>query len=44
MSEMRFTEFPVLSVDPRVGISKSASETDDSLLSYLLLNKIILFI
>ena len=30
MSEMRFTEFPALSVDLRVGISRSASESDDS--------------
>ena len=29
MPETRFTEFPVLSVDPRVEISRSASETDD---------------
>ena len=29
MPETRFTEFPALSVDPRVGISRSASETDD---------------
>ena len=28
MPEMRFTEFPALSIDPRVGISWSASETD----------------
>ena len=28
MPEMTFTEFPALSVDPRVGISRSASETD----------------
>ena len=28
MPETRFTEFPALSVDPRVGISQSASETD----------------
>ena len=28
MPEMRFTEFPALSVYPRVGISLSASETD----------------
>ena len=27
--EMRFTNFPALSVDLRVGISGSASETDD---------------
>ena len=29
MPETRFTEFPALSVDPRVGISQFASETDD---------------
>ena len=29
MPELRFTELPALSVDPRVGISRSASETDD---------------
>ena len=28
MPETRFTSFPALSVDPRVGISLSASETD----------------
>ena len=28
MPETRFTEFPALSVDPRVGISCSASETN----------------
>ena len=28
MPEMRFTEFPALSVDPRVGISWSASKTE----------------
>ena len=28
MPETRFAEFPALSVDPRVGISLSASETD----------------
>ena len=28
MPETRFTEFPALSVNPRVGISRSASETD----------------
>ena len=42
MLEMRFTKFPALSVDPRVGISRSASETNDRLY-FLLLNKIILF-
>ena len=31
MPESRFTEFPAFSVDPRVGISRSASETDDLL-------------
>ena len=30
--ETRFTEFLALSVDPRVGISRSAYETDDYLL------------
>ena len=29
MPETRLTEFPALSVDPRVGISWSAMETDD---------------
>ena len=29
MPEMRFTEFPALSVNARVGISRSAAETDD---------------
>ena len=29
MPETRFTEFPALSVDPRVGFSRYASETDD---------------
>ena len=29
MPETRFTEFPALSADPRVGISLSASETND---------------
>ena len=28
MPEIRFTEFPALSVDSRVWISRSASETD----------------
>ena len=28
MPETRFTEFPALYVDPRVGISRSAPETD----------------
>ena len=29
MPETRFAEFPAFSVDPRVKISESASETDD---------------
>ena len=29
MPETKFTECPALSVDPRVGISRSAMETDD---------------
>ena len=28
MPELRVTEFPAFSVDPKVGISRSASETD----------------
>ena len=28
MLEMKFTKFPALSTDPRVGFSRSASETD----------------
>ena len=28
MPETGFTQFPALSVDPRVGISRSASDTD----------------
>ena len=28
MLETKFTKFPALTVDPRVGISRSASETD----------------
>ena len=33
MPETRFTEFAALSVDPMVGISRSALETDDWLFS-----------
>ena len=45
MPESRFTSFPALSVVPRVGISRSASETDGKLFfSYLLLKKIVDFI
>ena len=29
MPETRFTEFPALPVDPRVGLSRSVLETDD---------------
>ena len=29
ISETRFTEFPASFVDPRVGFSRSASESDD---------------
>ena len=32
--ETRFTVFPALSVDPRVGIYRSASETDGRLYFY----------
>ena len=31
MPETRFNEFPAFSVSPRVGISRSVSETDESL-------------
>ena len=31
MPGTRFTSFPALSVDPRVGLSRSASETNDRL-------------
>ena len=37
MLETRFTDFPALSVDPRVGISRSAPKTDDWLFLYLFL-------
>ena len=46
MPETRFIEFPALSVNPRVWISRSASETDDTddrLFSYLLLNNLLPF-
>ena len=38
MSNTRFTEFPTLSVDPRLVISLSASESE-SLITFLLLEK-----
>ena len=41
MPEMRFTEFPALSIDPRVGISRSASETDDWLFFLPIIEKTI---
>ena len=34
MPKTRFTEFPELSVHPRVGISQSATKTDDLLFSH----------
>ena len=40
MPETRLTEFPVFSVDPRVGISQSALETDDRLFFLLIIGKI----
>ena len=40
MSKTRFTEFPASSVDSRVGISWSASETDDSLFFLPIIGKI----
>ena len=43
MPETRFTEFRALSVDPRVGISFSASETDDSLFFLPPILKIIIY-
>ena len=39
--ETRFTEFPALSVDPRVGISRSASETNVRLFFLYMTLKII---
>ena len=36
-----FTEFPALSVDPRVKISRSAPETDDLLLSLPVIRTIV---
>ena len=43
MPETRFIEFPAFSVNPRVGISRSASEIDDWLffLPIIKLNRII---
>ena len=41
MPEKRFTKFPAFSIDPRVGISRSALNTGDCF-SRLLLKKIIL--
>ena len=39
MLETRFTEFPALSVDPRVGISRSAPETDVCLFFFPIIGK-----
>ena len=39
MPETRFTEFPALSVDPWVGISPSASESDDRVFSLPIIGK-----
>ena len=43
MPETWFTEFPVLTVDPRGGISRSASDTDD-LIFFLLMTLKVLFV
>ena len=40
MPETRFTEFPAVSVDPRVGISWSASVADDWLFFLPIIGKI----
>ena len=37
MLKAKFTKFPALSVDTRVGIFQSASETDDKILFLLIL-------
>ena len=42
MPETRFTDFPALSVDPRVGSSRSASETDNRLFFLPMTLKIII--
>ena len=43
MSETRFTKFPALSVDPRIGISRSASKTNVSLFVLPMTLKIIIY-
>ena len=43
MPETRFSEFPALSVDPRVGIFRSHQRPMSDYFSYLLYNKIVLF-
>ena len=40
MPEMRFTDLPALSGDPRVGISWSAAETEDRLFFLPIIGKI----
>ena len=44
MPETRFTEFLALSVDPRVGISRPASETDVLFLPMALKNYLLSFV
>ena len=43
MQEMRFTKFPALSVDLRVGISRTASEIHVSLFFLLMTSEIIIY-
>ena len=43
MPKTRFTEFSALSVDPRMGISLSASTIDDLLFVLPILKKIVVF-
>ena len=42
MPETRLTSFPALSVDPRVGISRSVSEIDDRLFFLSMTLKIVI--
>ena len=43
MPETRFIKFPALSVHPRVGISRSASETNDCLFFLSVTLRIIIY-
>ena len=43
MPQMRFTKFLALSIDPRVGISQSASETDVLFFSLSMTLEIIIY-